>query len=137
MGTIHAHNAGSLSSLSADIEKLDKNITGLQSSLSSDNEEKSNTAALLALQDLRGSIQTATAALSSMPSNQYFDIPQSVSSMFTGREALLSNLGNLFDHEPSATIASLPYQKRFVIYGLGGSGKTQFCCKFAQDNRHR
>lgn len=26
-------------------------------------------------------------------------------------------------------------QKRFVIYGLGGSGKTQFACKFAQDTR--
>jgi len=28
-------------------------------------------------------------------------------------------------------------QRRFVIFGLGGSGKTQFCCKFAQDNRQR
>jgi GTPase SAR1 family protein len=26
-------------------------------------------------------------------------------------------------------------QKRFVVYGLGGAGKTQFCSKFAQDNR--
>ncbi|KAL8995820.1 MAG: hypothetical protein Q9188_006721 [Gyalolechia gomerana] len=26
-------------------------------------------------------------------------------------------------------------QKRFIIFGLGGSGKTEFCCKFAQDNR--
>ncbi len=28
-------------------------------------------------------------------------------------------------------------QKRFVVYGTGGSGKTQFCCKFAQDNQDR
>lgn len=28
-------------------------------------------------------------------------------------------------------------QKRYVIYGLGGSGKTEFCCKFAQDNREQ
>jgi len=28
-------------------------------------------------------------------------------------------------------------QRRFVIFGLGGSGKTLFCCKFAQDNRQR
>ncbi|KAK9856554.1 hypothetical protein MYU51_000259 [Penicillium brevicompactum] len=27
------------------------------------------------------------------------------------------------------------HQRRFVIHGLGGSGKTQFCSKFAQDNR--
>jgi nucleoside-triphosphatase THEP1 len=26
-------------------------------------------------------------------------------------------------------------QKRFVICGIAGSGKTQFCCKFAEDNR--
>ena len=28
-------------------------------------------------------------------------------------------------------------QKRFVVFGLGGSGKTQFCCKFASDNKQR
>ncbi|MCJ1244074.1 hypothetical protein MMC30_001271 [Trapelia coarctata] len=28
-------------------------------------------------------------------------------------------------------------QRRFIIYGIGGSGKTQFCCKFAQDHRER
>lgn len=30
-----------------------------------------------------------------------------------------------------------PIHKRFVIFGLGGSGKTQFCCKFASDNKQR
>jgi hypothetical protein len=28
-------------------------------------------------------------------------------------------------------------QRRFVLYGLGGSGKTQVSLKFAQDNRDR
>lgn len=28
-------------------------------------------------------------------------------------------------------------QKRYVVYGVGGSGKTQFCCKYAQDHRER
>jgi GTPase SAR1 family protein len=27
--------------------------------------------------------------------------------------------------------------KIFVIWGLGGSGKTQFCLKFVEDNRDR
>ena len=28
-------------------------------------------------------------------------------------------------------------QKIFVLYGLGGIGKTQICLKFAQDHRNR
>ena len=28
-------------------------------------------------------------------------------------------------------------QKRYVLHGLGGSGKTQICLKFAQDHRER
>ncbi|KAK5110685.1 hypothetical protein LTR85_000746 [Meristemomyces frigidus] len=28
-------------------------------------------------------------------------------------------------------------QRRFVVHGVGGSGKTQFCCKFAQDHQQR
>jgi signal recognition particle GTPase len=67
--------------------------------------------------------------------NQHFDIPQAVSSIFTGRETALKDL------EHSLLAPVLPHQpqmqKRFVVYGLGGSGKTQFCCKFAQDNQKR
>ncbi|KAB8277354.1 P-loop containing nucleoside triphosphate hydrolase protein [Aspergillus minisclerotigenes] len=33
-------------------------------------------------------------------------------------------------------LAPSEQQKRFVIYGVGGSGKTQFCVKFASDNWH-
>ena len=33
--------------------------------------------------------------------------------------------------------AQIRTQRRFVICGLGGSGKTQFCCKFAQHHRQR
>ena len=73
--------------------------------------------------------------------NKYFDIPQSVSSIFTGRDAMLDKLQTwMFEISPS-TRASLgshrSLQKRFVVYGLGGSGKTQFCCKFAQEHRER
>ena len=28
-------------------------------------------------------------------------------------------------------------QKRYIIYGLGGSGKTEFCRKFAERNQRR
>lgn len=62
-------------------------------------------------------------------------MPQTVSSYYTGRQKQLNALKSTLDlvnsREPQ------DHQKRFVIYGLGGSGKTQFCCKFAQDNREQ
>ncbi|KAL8716875.1 MAG: hypothetical protein Q9225_005835 [Loekoesia sp. 1 TL-2023] len=54
--------------------------------------------------------------------------------MFTGRVDLLEDLKNCL-FEASTPIEKKHTQKRFVVYGLGGSGKTEFCCKFAQDNR--
>ncbi|PVH78576.1 hypothetical protein DL98DRAFT_634269 [Cadophora sp. DSE1049] len=68
--------------------------------------------------------------------NRHFRIPQTVSSIFTGRESLLSDLQGYFDVFAAST-QPMNVQKRFIVYGLGGSGKTQFCCKFAQDNRQR
>jgi len=66
--------------------------------------------------------------------NQYFFLPQPVSSIYTGREALLEEIKLAFD-------SSLPehthVQRRFVVFGLGGSGKTQLCFKYAQDNRDK
>jgi signal recognition particle GTPase len=55
--------------------------------------------------------------------------------MFTGREKLLEELGNALN--VSASPEGHNSQKRFVVQGLGGSGKTEFCCKFAQDNRQK
>jgi len=59
-------------------------------------------------------------------------IPQPVNNLFVGREPDLVNLQQavLGYREDRGT-------KRVVVYGLNGSGKTQFCCKFAQDNRPR
>ena len=65
--------------------------------------------------------------------NKHFDIPQIVSSNFIGREAELEELKDAFF--PSSDDHDNKVQKRFVISGLGGSGKTQWCCKFAQDYR--
>jgi signal recognition particle GTPase len=62
----------------------------------------------------------------------HFDIPHAVNSLFTGRDAYLQDLKKSLD---DAITTNTSAQKRFVVYGLGGSGKTEFCCKFAQDNR--
>lgn len=62
--------------------------------------------------------------------NRHFLVPFRVSEHYTGREKLALGLQEkLF--EPLAR------QKRFVLYGLGGSGKTQFCLKFASDYKER
>jgi tetratricopeptide (TPR) repeat protein len=67
--------------------------------------------------------------LNSVKTNVHFYIPSSVVTIFKGRQAYLEALKVEFT-KPTGTV-----QKRFVIYGLPGSGKTQFCCKFAQDLR--
>ena len=67
--------------------------------------------------------------------NRHFDIPQAVSSIFTGRgDVSLTVEESLFGGN---TTPSFAQQRRFVIYGIGGSGKSQFCSKFAQDHRDR
>lgn len=71
----------------------------------------------------------------SRPKNKHFRIPHGVSNIFTGRNDITQDL-------QEKILASTAYdaprqQKRFVCYGLGGSGKTQFCLKFVQDNRER
>lgn len=65
--------------------------------------------------------------------NKYFEVPQNPSTVFTGREEIGRRLR--FYCLPSHTLNS--QQKRFVIYGLGGSGKTQVCLKFAKDHREQ
>lgn len=67
--------------------------------------------------------------------NRHFHIPHAVSSIFTGRQKLLEELRNAYD--ASSFPEENRAQKRFVLQGLGGSGKTEFCCKFAQDNRQK
>lgn len=76
-------------------------------------------------------MKPAVAAASTVSSNKHFYVPHTVSSIFTGRRRLLRDLRDAFNS------GSKELQKRFVIWGLGGSGKTEFCCKFAQDNRAR
>ena len=73
--------------------------------------------------------------LSERPQNKHFYIPQVVSSIFTGREDVSREVEEalLAPEDRDAT----RQQRRYVIHGIGGSGKTQFCSKFAQDHRER
>ncbi|KAF2260407.1 hypothetical protein CC78DRAFT_571219 [Lojkania enalia] len=79
-------------------------------------------------------LQSAEAVVPLAFVNEHFSLPQAVSSIFVGRSQELDILKSaVFQSQPQEKLC----QKRFVIYGLGGAGKSQFCCKFAQDNRHR
>jgi hypothetical protein len=58
----------------------------------------------------------------------------SVEKYYTGRKKEAKDLAEWMIHS-SERSQGTPKQARFVICGIGGSGKTQFCCKFAQSNR--
>ncbi|KAL9023951.1 MAG: hypothetical protein Q9180_008047, partial [Flavoplaca navasiana] len=121
--TSNDRNLGLLSRQVEDLGfKLKHELTALRSNVKDDDKAASPTTAAVA----------KLAAELSL--NKHFYIPRAVSSIFTGKTDLLDDLRrSLFD--VSSPRAQTHAQKRFIIYGLGGSGKTEFCCKFAQDNR--
>lgn len=66
---------------------------------------------------------------------KHFFPPPTTASEFIGRkEASRIVQQSLF---PSEDASPLNEQKMFVVHGMGGSGKTQFCSKFAKDNQDR
>ena len=67
--------------------------------------------------------------------NKYFHVPHNVSNIFTGQQRLYLEVEQkLF----SPSKSDVTHRKRvFVLYGLGGSGKTQFCLKFIEDHRDK
>ena len=76
--------------------------------------------------DSKGSVQTFV--------NQHFFAPRMASTIFTGRRTLTLKVQQALLLK---TLAEKGQHKIFVLYGLGGSGKTQFCLKFAQDYKDR
>lgn len=72
---------------------------------------------------------------SAEPYNKFYEVPHNVSSIFTGRDDISGRLRAKC--LPSESAIRQKEQKRFVLYGLGGIGKTQICLKFAQDHQER
>ena len=54
-----------------------------------------------------------------------------LSTIFTGREDVLSKMRHYFS---LSTASGLSQQHIFVLYGMGGAGKTQIALKFVQQN---
>ena len=67
--------------------------------------------------------------------NDWYIVPRSSSNYFTGRKMHAELLRNKLG--PTRSQPAEQKYKVFVIYGLGGSGKTQFCLKYVEDNRLR
>ena len=67
--------------------------------------------------------------------NEHFIIPRCSSTYFTGRrlhaKVVREKLG------PVSHLDEANRHKICVIYGLGGAGKTQFCLRYAEDNKPR
>ena len=68
--------------------------------------------------------------LNALPHNHYYFVPHNSTGIFTGRDNVLRKLHDCFF--PSQNESTLAMQKRFILYGLGGSGKTQICTRFAE-----
>ncbi|KAI1310866.1 tetratricopeptide repeat domain-containing protein [Xylaria venustula] len=124
----------SLEDIATQLRAIQSQIISFGESTISTGDPHYDQEALLALQELKKSIVTAVEIVSPPIVNEHFHTPQTVSSIFTGREQELQQLKDIFIQ--SAGNTSSKSQRRFVIHGLSGSGKTQFCCKFAEDTRH-
>ena len=74
-------------------------------------------------------------AVSTAPSPRRSTKPPGPSSIFTGRKEALDQLSEYFD-EATASVARAT-QKVFVLFGMGGSGKTQIALKFVNECRTR
>ncbi|RDW57476.1 hypothetical protein BP6252_13736 [Coleophoma cylindrospora] len=72
---------------------------------------------------------------STEPHNEYWLVPRGVSSFFTGRSEVLQRLRTSLC--PSLTSMNESRQRRFVIIGVGGAGKSEVCLRFAKENRNR
>jgi hypothetical protein len=85
--------------------------------------------------DREGCHKSRIPCLREMRFNEHFYPPQEKTPDFIGRDDVSKVLEDALFAPDSP--GSYSKQKRFVVYGMGGSGKTQFCSKFARDHQER
>lgn len=61
----------------------------------------------------------------------YVNLPRRPEPKCVGREQVLLEIETVFFR------SDVEDQKVYVLYGMGGAGKTETAIKFANDNRHR
>jgi hypothetical protein len=59
--------------------------------------------------------------------NKHWMVPRPVNSLFTGRSRLVNQIQSAFGNDDPGTTK----QKRLVITGIGGMGKSEICLKVA------
>lgn len=64
----------------------------------------------------------------------YFEVPHLLSPVFPGRDADIQRVTESFMKLP---LFQRQHQQRYVLFGLGGSGKTEIYLKYVQDQRER
>jgi hypothetical protein len=67
--------------------------------------------------------------------NKHWLVPRSTNTNFTGQGWLIQKLNRAL--LPTSADHRQRGQRRFVIFGLGGVGKSEICLKFAEENRDR
>ena len=65
-----------------------------------------------------------------VPSNVHWCIPQPINALFTGRAEILKRIENAITITEDVNI-----QRRFVITGIGGQGKSEICLKIVDQVR--
>ncbi|KAL9053334.1 MAG: hypothetical protein Q9162_004834 [Coniocarpon cinnabarinum] len=81
---------------------------------------------------LQPSIKSARAAIQYSSLNKFFDVRDADVSDWTGRQRYLDELRDSLLGSKSVDVK---IQKRFIVHGIAGAGKTQFATKFASDYR--
>ncbi|KAI1361511.1 P-loop containing nucleoside triphosphate hydrolase protein [Xylaria arbuscula] len=120
----------SFENLTDQLKVVQSKMSGFDKSPGSIGDNKYDSESFSARRELETGISNA---IKRIPTNKYYQTPQAVSSIFTGRDSLLQELKHCFI-QPAGPSHNQT-QRRFVVYGLRGSGKTQFCCRFADLNR--
>ena len=62
-------------------------------------------------------------------------VPPLPSEQFTGRETILKQIADNFDL--TTTSVNQGKQRRYVLFGLGGAGKTQIALKFLDEHQDK
>ncbi|TVY18488.1 hypothetical protein LARI1_G003153 [Lachnellula arida] len=96
----------------------------------SSNEDKTYKTAVRCIKNIfRGSVM-----MNIDVKNEFYIVPHTVNPHFTGRNDIRQQLNEGLIEDGYGIARD---QQRFVLYGLGGSGKTQMCLKFVQDHRDK
>jgi hypothetical protein len=65
--------------------------------------------------------------------NKHFEVAPHLSPVFTGQ----GQIGKRLEAAFAPLEYNCPFQRRFVLFGMGGAGKTQICLQYADNYRDR